>query len=843
MKILNQLTIKHLLMNKKRTIVTIIGITLSMALMLGCGLLASSFIEEMKQETIAMNGGHHAVFHSLTMDQAKTLKENINVEKTYFMSSLGFAEFPDSDNPGKPYYFIGAASQELLDSFRLVEGRLPSNESEVVISEHIDYNGGKHYNIGDILDFNIGPRVIDGIDTYQNVEFNNVNTDDVLVKEHKTYKIVGIVARTYVEDYSSAGYSIFTKAEQLDENLEHNLFVLFKNPKDTYEIGNHIVEDLSMDDRDVDYNAGLLYYYGTTRYNNINESILRILSIALCLLSVGCIIVIYNSFAISTMERKKQFGLYSSIGATRKQILHTVFFEAFIVGIIGIVLGILGSYLGIFIVLQILNHLLKHIWSYEFTLVMNWLYILVPIGFMIFVIFISAFIPARRASRVSPIVAIRENDDIKIPRRRFKTPKFIVHFFGIEGELALKNMKRNKKKYRITILSLFISIVLFISFSAYLTYGIASMNTIDIYDYDISVSATEADFSSLKEVQKDSRVTDQYLFYEDYYMAKVPFSAYAKNYSDARKSYYIDEELYDFNNFKLVVLEDDVFQDYAKQVSANPNDLILLNEGQFVVYQSHDRISYHQELIADKNVSFQICKTEDDCMEQPFHIVYTKEHLPTFGYLSYQNSLVGFLSSSRYQKFIEQSIFDRHDNERYYTLQLNSTDYETMFQELEEKFKDNNSYVGSPKMTLKQEKNMILAIKILLYGFISLVTLIGVTSVFNTIHTSINLRRKEFAMLRSMGLAPSGFNKMILFESLFFGLKSLMYGLPVSFLCILLVHNSMNNFSRGEGLLIPYGAVIMAIVGVFLIVLLAMVYSVNKIRKENILDCIRDENI
>ena len=146
-------------------------------------------------------------------------------------------------------------------------------------------------------------------------------------------------------------------------------------------------------------------------------------------------------------------------------------------------------------------------------------------------------------------------------------------------------------------------------------------------------------------------------------------------------------------------------------------------------------------------------------------------------------------------------------------------------------------------MTLKQEKNMILAIKILLYGFISLVTLIGVTSVFNTIHTSINLRRKEFAMLRSMGLAPSGFNKMILFESLFFGLKSLMYGLPVSFLCILLVHNSMNNFSRGEGLLIPYGAVIMAIVGVFLIVLLAMVYSVNKIRKENILDCIRDENI
>lgn len=843
MKVLNQLTIKHLLLNKKRTIVTIIGITLSMALMLGCGLLASSFIEEMKNETIVNNGGHHVLFQSLSYDQAKTIQENINVDHTYFMTPLGFADFPDSINEGKPYYFVASANQDLLNTFQIVEGRLPENSNEIIISEHIDYNGGKKYQVGDTLELDIGPRVIDDIEYYQNVEYNDLIPDSIKVLEHKTYQIVGIVRRTYVEDYQGAGYSIFTRNDEFETSAIQNLFVLFKEPKDTYDIGNNIIDDLDLDFRNVNYNSSLLYYYGTTRYDNINSSILRILIIGLTLLSVGCIIVIYNSFAISTMERKKQFGLYSSIGATRKQILHTVFFEAFIVGVIGITLGILGSFLGIYIVLQILNHLLQHVWEYQFSLVINWLYILVPIIFMILVVFFSAFIPARRASRVTPIMAIRENDDIKMPRRKLKTPKFITKLFGIEGELALKNMKRNKKKYRITILSLFISIVLFISFSAYLTYGIASMNSVDIYDYDISVGATEKDLSTLQEVAKDPRINEHYLFYEDYFMVRVPMNAYTSDYEKARRNYYSSGVTYDFNNFNLIILEDEDFIKYANQVGAKQSDLILLNEGQFVVYKDRNRVSYHQELIQDKNMSFQICNSEDECMNNPFSVVYTKEFLPTFRYFSYHNTLVGFISASRYQEFEEHMTISKYEHEKYYNLQLNSKDYEILYQELQEKFKSNNTYVGSPKMDLKEEKNMVLAIKILLYGFISLVTLIGVTSVFNTIHTSINLRRKEFAMLRSMGLEPSGFNKMILFESLFFGLKSLFYGLPVSFLFILLVHNSMNNFSRGEGLLMPWGAIIMAIVGVFLIVLLAMTYSVHKIRKENILDCIRDENI
>ena len=146
-------------------------------------------------------------------------------------------------------------------------------------------------------------------------------------------------------------------------------------------------------------------------------------------------------------------------------------------------------------------------------------------------------------------------------------------------------------------------------------------------------------------------------------------------------------------------------------------------------------------------------------------------------------------------------------------------------------------------MSYKQEKNSLLVIKILLYGFIVLVTLTGVTSVFNTIYTSIHLRRKEFAILRSVGLTNKGLSKMMFFESLFFGIKSLLYALPVSFIFILLIASSIGiSFNFGT-LLIPWKAILISIVGVFLIVLIITFYSIQKIKKENILTFLQNENI
>ncbi|MGM9882183.1 MAG: ABC transporter permease, partial [Bacilli bacterium] len=152
-------------------------------------------------------------------------------------------------------------------------------------------------------------------------------------------------------------------------------------------------------------------------------------------------------------------------------------------------------------------------------------------------------------------------------------------------------------------------------------------------------------------------------------------------------------------------------------------------------------------------------------------------------------------------------------------------------------------YYNNIKENTKMEKNIILAVKILMYGFITLVTLIGVTSVFNTISTSMALRKREFAVLRSIGLTKKGFNKILFFESLFFGLKSLLYALPVSFGVILLIHKALSGMMSVSKIMIPWKSVILAIVMVFVIVLLTMMYSASKIKKHNIIDQIREENI
>ena len=143
------------------------------------------------------------------------------------------------------------------------------------------------------------------------------------------------------------------------------------------------------------------------------------------------------------------------------------------------------------------------------------------------------------------------------------------------------------------------------------------------------------------------------------------------------------------------------------------------------------------------------------------------------------------------------------------------------------------------KDTLNRVKNYLKKLN----NKISLVTLIGVTSVFNTISTSMALRKREFAVLRSIGLTNRGFNKILFFESLFFGMKSLIFAIPVSIGITVLIHYALADMVSISTIIIPWKYIIISIVSVFVIVLLTMMYSTSKIKKHNIIEQIREENI
>ena len=851
MKILNELTIKNLKLNRKRTIVTIIGIILSTALMVGIGLLFSTFQDYMIEEVKNYSGSYHALYSGISSQSLEKLENDDEV--TYFYEkTVGFSSI-DTENEYKPYLYIVEVNKSYFDELKLLEGRFPENDSELVISSHISSNGGVNYVVGDTISLDYGYREFDGEKIYINDAF--IEGESLVVTDSRDYTIVGIVDRSNYEDYSASGYSVFTLNEKAEGDI--NLYTVFNKKSRIIKQAQDLAREINYDENSIVYNSALLTLYGESGYSNIKSSMVGMLVIMLCLVSIGCIIVIYNSFAISLMERKKEFGLLSSVGTTRKQLSHMVFFEALIVGAVGIVLGIVGAYIGIGVVVAIINNLIGDILEYKLRLVTNFTFIIVPVIFMILVIFISSIIPSRRASKVSPIEAIRQNDDIKINKKAIKTGKLVNKLFGIEGEIALKNIKRNKKKYRVTIISLFISIVLFISFSSYMDYTLNTAgNVIGQYPYDITINYfEESDIvkQKINEIVNSSDVDD----YVKYGVAVVPIKRtvnYTKEFKEYAKNRFMDsydelfeEDKYDYISF--VILDDDSYDAYKKEIGLSEDKVILFNNYKGVTYSNDKRINYDIPVIDDENVTLSICdvpSSNDGVINEDVDN-YCRKNVNNVFITEKSHYLMPELASyDSYKIVVNERIFNtivKDVDIQIYTVNIVSDNYSSIDKLGEELNKQENVYYTNIKEDTKMERNLILTIKILMYGFIALVTLIGITSVFNTISTSMALRKKEFAILRSIGLTRSGFNRILFFESLFFGLKSLLYALPVSFGVIILIHLSLSSMMSSGGIMIPWSSVIFAIIMVFVIVLLTMLYSSNKIKKHNILEQIREENI
>ena len=849
MSILNRLTIKNLRLNKKRTIVTIIGIILSTALMVGIGLLFSSFQDLMIRDTIGYSGKYEAKYNDVDLIKLNDIKDK---NFTYFYEKpIGFSKI-ESSNEYKPYMYITSVNKEYFNELKLVDGSFPKNENEVVISNHVITNGGLNYKVGDIVTFTYGSRNIDGDITLANSEL--VDGEFLTNEGTHTYKIVGIVDRSNFESYSASGYTAFT----LDVNSDKgnaNLYVMFNKNKKIIKQSEELAKELNYDG-DINYNSTLLALYGESTYGNVMSSMGGMMIIMLSLVSIGCIIVIYNSFAISVMERKKEFGLLSSIGATKRQLSHTVFFEAVVVGVIGIILGILGAYIGIGCVILIINNLISDMLEYKLHLVTNPLFIIIPVIFMIIVIGVSAFIPSRRASKVSPIEAIRQNDDIKINKKKIRTSKLVNKLFGIEGEIALKNIKRNKKKYRVTIVSLFISIVLFISFSSYMNYTLNTASSVmgEVpYDYQISYFGDDPNndkeaLDKINEIVKSSDVKE-YVSYSVSNLSIIGNYTYSDEYLDFYKSAYGDDGIKALNNLKyqyisIYILDDNSYNKYKKLIGIDNDSVILLNKFKGVSYGNNKRVNYDIPVINNGNINIKICNFDNDedvdttkyCNKNIDNIFVTNKSFDLIEEFSYMDDFKLIVNKKLYDSISDSSTHYTQFN----IISDNTNNIDKLTKDLD---KYSNVNYTNIKEAMKQANNLILVVKILMYGFISLVTLIGVTSVFNTISTSMALRKREFAVLRSIGLTNRGFNKILFFESLFFGMKSLIFAIPVSIGITVLIHYALADMVSISTIIIPWKYIIISIVSVFVIVLLTMMYSTSKIKKHNIIEQIREENI
>ncbi len=868
MNLYTSLTLRYLKENKRRTIVTIIGIILSTALICGIGNISVSLMDHQIRETIANDGEFHATFYDIKKDDISTITNSAGISKSALSESLGYAKLDKYDK-----YMIQIKEYDENDfkgyQIKLKDGRFPSNDKEIVLSEESLKKSNKK--IGDSISFNIGKRVD---------EDGNSREGDLLAYENekiinatkKDFKIVGTIEKPGFEwngsDAVVTGIT-YLDINNIDKNQDVNVSISVNKPTEIYEIAPKIAKNLGLKLKDVSgdnynnkqgihyenlsFNEHLLRLQGASVYSNINNSIYMIIIIVTVLVVICTIATVYNAFSISISERKKQFGILNSIGATKSQIIKLVFIEAFIVSVIAIPIGIVCGTISIDLVFRFIQRFFENSFIADMNLrvVYNPYIIIGSILIVLITIGISAILPAITAAKISPLEAIKNSSNLKIGK--VKDSKIVRFIFKTEGVLAYKNLRRNKKKFRITLFSLIISVVIFISFSGFMKLFIkanqvqSSQMNYDLYLYKNGFAEDDKFINELKKVKgiENFSINNEYSI-----GTNVGENNINKGYKELIEKYFTkenknDEVVYNFSNSLFFFPGDEAISKlklktgkFDKETAIKENGIILRNK------------SYYEELGKKGDVSLTNYKVGDiiDAYEIGYDEKNDKEIIETVKLkvlATTEDLLPGQLSSSymgldfiTYDEVGQKLGFNINKGRMYISTNKEENTRKAI-KEIAEKY----GYTVNDEIEYarKNEQSMM-AMKVFVYGFVSVISLVSITNIVNTISTNINLRKREFAIIKSIGVTPSGFNKMIYLESLLYGALSLIYGIPIGMGITILMNKTLGDVIN-LGMVIPWNAIIISFVGIFIITFIASYIPMKKINKENIIDSIRQESI
>ena len=862
MNLLKKLTIKNLKLNKKRTIVTIIGIMLSVALITAVATMYASGLKSLIVYEKYVKGDFHVEFMDVPSDDVKTIKNNNGVENVYLTQEIGYAPLKDSKNSGKPYAYVMGFDKGALEnlSIRLTSGRLPQNEDEIIIPTHLKTNGRMDIENNKEITLEVGERVSGTYKLNQYVGYDSDN-EKIINTKQKTYKIVGVYERsaTNIEPYIAPGYTFISYID--DNNFTGNVNVYAKYNKvgsknhikvtadiigvnaeflDKFYYGSYdneeelinIREELDKARYEIDIN-GYLIALETDPISNSGIGNLGYVVIVVCIIIVfTSVFCIKNSFDISITEKIKQYGMLRSIGATKKQIKNNVFYEATILGLIGIPLGLLLGFIASYILIIVCNILLKDSLTDGLNMVLSYSVIsyIVAILLGIITIYLSALKSARKASKISPIDSIRNSANIKLNSKKLKVPKLINKIFGVGGEISYKNIKRNKKSYRTTIVSLTISVLVFISLTYFMNAFMSEIKQeVNATEYNINYNITsKEDKNIINKINQTVKLDN------------------IKNYSIIRTTngtfnnpkYNIEHENIN-DNIYIVSIGEEAYKKYLKSLNLNYDDVkdkgILVdeikysvNKGDKIVNKQDRLYKYNKGDIVSMNLYIEPNETNINLS------VGAISDVRPFG-LQKNTEEVYFVVSDEYYDKINGGI-------QYYNVYFDSTNASKLQDDIDKILQDERYYIDNKEENVRIMRNLILLIGIFLYGFITVITLISVTNIFNTITTSMELRKPEFAMLKSVGMTSKEFNRMIRLESIFVCIKSLIFGLPIglaiSYVIYLLL--SQNENLKFE---VPFNGIIISSIFVLLLISILMKYSISKINKQNTIETIRNENI
>lgn len=940
MNLMKKLTLKNLKLNRKRTIVTIVGIILATALLSALVTLVSSFQYSMIEYQKQKDGDFHVKFSGVKMSELSEFKNNRNIESTFETMGMGFAKLNGCKNEDKPYAYVMATDEAGFEKgcFNLIEGRMAKNEDEIVIPRHLKTNGRIDIKVGDEITLDIGKRYDSNTESVisENCAYEHeaeTLTDTVT----KRYKVVGIMERPGygMEDYSAAGYTFVTYSDELAaidngtkseaSEADTTLTVYSRYTKKAlrnkdavtadiigvdeklFEKANNSSVEMSAEESDrflkemenakydIYMNGYLISYECVFPIDGSFKALFTVAAVVALIIILTSVYCIKNSFNISITEKIRQYGMLASVGATRRQIKSSVKTEAAMLGVVGIPVGTMSGILASFILVKVVNALSAGWLNFALSFHTSLPALILAVILSIATIYFSATGSARRAAKVTPLEAIRNTKEIKIKSAKLKTPAIIGRIWGIGGVISYKNIKRNNKKYRTTVTSIVICSVTFIVISYFMSmaFSVVGMSYASA-DYNIGINMSckkdiNIDIEKLSKLVSGIEGVDDYLVGAGYdFDVRKP--KYTKEYGEYCRQVYDNSE--DVSQmFLITVLDDKSYDKYASDAGIKnaAAGAILVNKGTFDVYNEnslkyvkkemelykykagdtiecgynvYDDASSDDNAVEGDTESSTEINTEDNrgyVDEETINngvrktldvtIAGVTDKVP-IGYKGYSYATLLFMNKKGFESLWadgkSNELKQRYVSYSAYVVAENADEYQDTFEKETEgnpEYSQISFYVSNLDKQMRDEKSLFTLLGVFAYGLIVVIALIGITNIINTLSTGMELRSREFATLRSIGMTDKQFAGMVRLESVFISVKALVIGVPLGILISYLLCAIMN---RMDGAIIyepPYKAIILCIVVVIMLIYAIMKLSMTKLRHNNIIETIKNENL
>lgn len=870
MDVLQKLTFRTLKLNPKRTIVTIIGIVLSTALITAVANMAESLRASLIAYEKSASGDYHYGFAGVSQENRKYFEENRNIEKLGYIREAGYGLFEESRNPEKPYLYLYAMDENgaAAAAIHLAEGRLPQAPGELALSRQAVLATGGEVGLGDSLELATGYR--DGGNGYRLGPGNPYYEEEEQFRpqDRQPYIVVGIIEQPGNLDY--AFFGAYTACVWLDaKNCEDpvNLYAtytarglrnrievtaglmgispeLYQKYSDGMELTKEERGQVTAIASQVTCNVWLLKWQLLLFSGGTQQMLYGMAGLAILVIMVASVFCIRSSFSMALTEKMRMYGMISSVGATKKQRKRLVRLEAAAMGLWGIPLGILCGVLASGVTVGVTGGLMESVTEIPLIFKMSFPAMVLGILLSAITLCLSAGQSARKAGRLSPIVAVCGGGEEGICRKEVRIPGFVDRLFGIGGVIAYKNLRRARSKYRTTVIAIGASVAVFIGLT---TFTGMAFQASGLYYH------TDGEQLAVRIVQESGYRQDAYekaveiAGYDGVELAEVrrmsgtvtvPVEQIPFNRDYLRVFPYGDQD----GSFCFVSIGERGYEAYCERLGISPEEaadkgILVAGYQERVVEDGTSK--YYQGMMFDYQPGDVIQgqtgageretagKVEIELIAQTDQRPMCLSHYYGGAYLVVSDDWM-----ERHQELLSADI----------GLYIRCQDPDGLEDVIRQELAQYEFYIMNQAREYRRNQSMYLLIAIFLYGFITVITLIGVTNIFNTVTTNMELRGREFAMLRSVGMTGREFRRMIRLETLFYGGKALLLGIPAGLLLSLGFHRAL---SRGieTSFRLPWEGILLSVIAVFLLLTMIMRYSVGRLNRKNMIEMIRSENV